>query len=257
VPATTPADGPAPDTQAPSVPAGLSATAGAGGVALAWSASSDDTGVAGYTIWRDGAQLATVAGTATAYADAAVAPATGYSYQVDAVDAAGNRSARSAPAAATTPGAGGPQTLVPVADAYTSEGAPTTRYGAATTLRVDATPLTRSYLRFSVSGLAAPATRATLRVYAASSHSAGHDVHAVADSAWEEGTITHASAPALGARVGSSRAATAGSWTSVDVTSLVTGNGPLTIGLSTASGTALSLASRESGANAAQLVIEP
>ncbi|MDX6646216.1 MAG: hypothetical protein QOK40_1943, partial [Miltoncostaeaceae bacterium] len=45
--------------------------------------------------------------------------------------------------------------------------------------------------------------------------------------------------------------------TSVDVTSLVTGNGTYSLGLSTTSGTALSLASRESGANSPQLVITP
>jgi hypothetical protein len=49
----------------------------------------------------------------------------------------------------------------------------------------------------------------------------------------------------------------AGSWTSVDVTSLITGNGTFTLGLSTTSGTALALSSRESGANSPQLVITP
>jgi hypothetical protein len=48
----------------------------------------------------------------------------------------------------------------------------------------------------------------------------------------------------------------AGVWTTVDITSLVTGNGTYNFALTTTSGTAFSLASRDAGANAPQLVIE-
>jgi chitodextrinase len=90
------------DTQAPSVPAGLSATAAsATRVDLAWSASADNVGVTGYTVYRDGTSLGTA--TSTSFADTAAAPATTYNYTVDAVDGAGNRSGQSAPASVTTP----------------------------------------------------------------------------------------------------------------------------------------------------------
>src|SRR5438067_8374119 len=93
------------DTIAPSVPAGLTATAGATiqQVSLSWSASTDNVGVTGYTIYRDGTQLGTVSGSTLSFLDNTVAGLTSYSYTVDAFDAAGNHSAQSAAAAVTTP----------------------------------------------------------------------------------------------------------------------------------------------------------
>jgi hypothetical protein len=91
-----------PDTRPPSVPTGLAATAASPTrVNLSWSAATDDVGVARYTVYRDGTSLGTT--TSTSFSDTAAAPATTYSYTVDAVDAAGNRSAPSAAALATTP----------------------------------------------------------------------------------------------------------------------------------------------------------
>src|SRR5580765_7231029 len=49
---------PAPDTLAPSAPTGLSTSAvGQDAATLAWNASSDNVGVAGYRIFRDGSQV--------------------------------------------------------------------------------------------------------------------------------------------------------------------------------------------------------
>jgi chitodextrinase len=93
------------DTTAPTQPTGLTATArGPNTVDLSWSASSDDVGVAGYTIYRDGSQVAAVGEATTSYSDTSALPSTTYSYTVDALDAAGNHSAQSDPASATTPG---------------------------------------------------------------------------------------------------------------------------------------------------------
>ncbi|ATB27055.1 carbohydrate binding domain-containing protein [Melittangium boletus] len=92
-----------PDTTAPSVPTGLTASgATSSSVALAWTASTDNYGVAGYEVFRDGGtQVASVTG--TAYSDTGLAPSTSYSYTVRAKDAAGNTSAHSAALAVTTP----------------------------------------------------------------------------------------------------------------------------------------------------------
>jgi len=58
-------------------------------------------GVTGYTIYRGGSMLTTVAG--TSYEDSKRGRSTTYSYTIDAFDAAGNHSAQSSPASATTP----------------------------------------------------------------------------------------------------------------------------------------------------------
>jgi chitodextrinase len=101
--AATPA---ATDTEPPSQPTGLKATAnGTNEVDLSWAASTDNVGVSEYVIYRDGTEVTTVAGTYTSYADTGLAYGSFYTYTVQAIDAAGNRSLQSSPAkAATGPG---------------------------------------------------------------------------------------------------------------------------------------------------------
>jgi hypothetical protein len=112
----------------------------------------------------------------------------------------------------------------------------------------------RSFLRFNVTGVTGTVTSATLRVWANSAQSTGYSAFAVVDNTWGETTITDANAPPFGAQLGSSGAALAGAWTSVNVTVAVTGNGTYSFGLSTTNSTALSLSSRQ-GANPPQLVV--
>ena len=89
------------DTTAPSVPSGLGATAvSTTQVNLGWAASTDNVGVTGYRVFRDGTPVATP--TATTYQDTNLTPGTTYTYKVSAYDAAGNESAQSVSASATT-----------------------------------------------------------------------------------------------------------------------------------------------------------
>jgi len=145
-------------------------------------------------------------------------------------------------------------TFVPVADAYVDASNPTNNYGTSTQIRVDGSPVVRSFLRFNVTGVSGTVTSATLRIYANSAQSTGYDTYAVADNSWGEKTITDANAPAFGSKLGSSGKVTAGSWTSVNVTGYVSGNGSFNFGLSTTNSTALALSSRE-GANPPQLIL--
>jgi chitodextrinase len=90
-----------PDTEAPSVPNGLSVAAvTTTGATLHWNAASDNVATTGYQVVRDGTVIATVTG--TSYADTNLSATTSYSYQVVAYDAAGNYSAASAPLGVTT-----------------------------------------------------------------------------------------------------------------------------------------------------------
>jgi len=91
-----------PDTTPPSPPSGLTAAvASPTEVDLSWTASTDDVGVAGYRIYRNGALVGTSA--TTSYADTAAQPSTSYSYYALAYDAAGNTSTPSNTASVTTP----------------------------------------------------------------------------------------------------------------------------------------------------------
>jgi chitodextrinase len=106
--ATTPA---APDTTAPSTPAGLTATAvSSSQINLSWAAATDNVGVTGYNVFRGGIQIATL-GAVTTFQNTGLTPSTTFSYTVRAFDAAGNASALSSLASATTPAA--PDTTAP------------------------------------------------------------------------------------------------------------------------------------------------
>jgi chitodextrinase len=91
------------DIQPPSAPTNLNANAiSSTQVDLSWTASTDNVGVTGYNVYRNGAVIASV-GAVTNYSDTTTAPSTSYQYTVAARDAAENISTVSAPASVTTP----------------------------------------------------------------------------------------------------------------------------------------------------------
>jgi chitodextrinase len=89
------------DTESPTAPTNLLATAiSSSQINLSWTASTDNVGVTGYKIYRNGSQIGTSA--ATSYSDSGLTASTTYSYTVSAFDAAGNNSIQSSSASATT-----------------------------------------------------------------------------------------------------------------------------------------------------------
>src|SRR5271166_3718688 len=94
-------DGTGGDTTPPSVPTNLSASAvSSSQINLTWTASTDNVGVTGYKIYRGGVQVGTSA--TNSYSDTGLTASTAYTYTVSAYDPAGNNSAQSASASATT-----------------------------------------------------------------------------------------------------------------------------------------------------------
>ncbi|WP_406835046.1 glycoside hydrolase family 6 protein [Streptomyces sp. AHU1] len=94
------------DTQAPTVPGGLTVgSTTSSSVSLSWSASTDNTAVTGYDIYRDGTKVGSATG--TSYTDSGLTASTTYSYTVRAKDAAGNVSASSTAVSATTKASSG------------------------------------------------------------------------------------------------------------------------------------------------------
>ena len=82
------------DETAPTKPANLQATPTATTIALSWTVSSDNVGVTGYNIFVDGVRVKRV--TDTSYTITLLDPDTEYWVEVEAFDAADNRSERSA-----------------------------------------------------------------------------------------------------------------------------------------------------------------
>ncbi|QQQ74254.1 PQQ-dependent sugar dehydrogenase [Saccharothrix sp. 6-C] len=91
------------DTEPPTTPAGVTATASGTTVTVRWTAATDNVGVTGYEILRDGAQVGSTSGaTTTSFTDSGLTANTRYQYQVRARDAQANRSAASTAVAVTT-----------------------------------------------------------------------------------------------------------------------------------------------------------
>lgn len=243
------------DSTPPSSPSGLTATAnGSRSIGLAWTAATDNVGVTGYDLYRDGTLLASL-GAVTAYLDATVAPATTYSYVVVARDQADNISAPSNTASATTGAPEPVRTFVVAADARVQEANPATNYGTSY-LRADgaADPDVESYLRFAVSGLTGSVTAATLRVFAYSGTSDGPALYSGSNT-WTEAGLTWSTRPGRGAVIfGDLGKVSSNSWLEYDVTAAVTGDGTYSFVLATATTDGVNIYSRE-GAQPPQLVV--
>src|SRR3989344_4064698 len=101
-----------PDTQAPTTPTNLTASAiSSSQINLSWTQSTDNIGVTGYRVYRGGTQVASPS--TTSYSDTGLSPSTTYSYTVAAVDGAGNISFQSTSAQATTQAPPPPDTTPP------------------------------------------------------------------------------------------------------------------------------------------------
>ncbi len=138
------------------------------------------------------------------------------------------------------------------ADTYVDASAPTTKFGTKAYVRVDGSPILNSYLRFTVSGVGTT-TSAVLRFYAESASSSGVSVHSVADTTWSESLMTYNNAPPMGPILTTTGSFAAASWVSVDVSSVVHGDGTYSFALTETGGTALKITSRE-GTNKPQLI---
>jgi len=99
------------DSEAPSVPANVAASAGTTGTIaiVTWDASTDDVGVTGYKVWRSTSEagsyvnIDSIAATSSpTYNDTSGVPGQEYWYKVSAYDAASNESALSAAAGPVT-----------------------------------------------------------------------------------------------------------------------------------------------------------
>ncbi len=122
------------DTTPPTAPTGLQAGgATTTSVQLTWNPATDNRGVTGYRIYRNGAAVGTTA--TTSYTDSSLTADTSYTYRVSAYDAAGNESDLSAQITARTLDPSQVlhtirlQTTTECDDAFLFGNNPTTNYG--------------------------------------------------------------------------------------------------------------------------------
>lgn len=166
-----------------------------------------------------------------------------------AICAAAVTCAFSAPAHAAT------VTIPAAADTYSSSANPNLTHGSLSYMKSQASPRRVSYLRFNVPQLSGSVTKATLSVRASGASSTGVSARVVANNTWTESGLTYNNAPGLGAELSHSAGFASGSWVPLDVTSVVVSQGPVSVGISTATGDKKTFATRESS-SPPRLVIE-
>lgn len=126
-----------------------------------------------------------------------------------------------------------PQTLVftPSDDAYISAAVPTKNFGNVTTLQVDGSPVKYIFMKFNISGLNGAAVQdAKIRIYNTEPSILGGSLRQITDNSWSQSTIKYNNAPIATGLVISSVARTlTNNWYEFNVTSLVSGDGQLSV----------------------------
>ena len=217
------------DSQPPTKPTGLTAKAvSSSQVNLTWNPSTDNVGVVGYNIIRNGSKISAV--TNTSFGDGTVVPSSAYTYKVSAIDAEGNTSDQSDPVAVSTPLPPKTITFKPAADATISKYSPKTNYGSSPYLIDDYGPYRNFLMKFSISGIGSrKVTNAKLRLYTTNPSPLGGIFYKTTTTTWGEKTVTWNSRPAVVSKLPTLDRVYSGRWYSVDLTKYITKDGTLSL----------------------------
>ncbi|HMC38987.1 MAG TPA: DNRLRE domain-containing protein, partial [Acidimicrobiales bacterium] len=146
-------------------------------------------------------------------------------------------------------------TIPASADARVARASPNANFGTATTLEVDRSPVMESFVAFDVADPGAPVTRATLRLFVVNQLGNGPKVYR-SDTGWAETALTWNTRPARHELLADIGSVTAGHWAAYDVTTAVSGPGPVSFDLVADSTGGTDFSTREASANHPELVVE-
>ncbi len=195
------------DSTAPTQPGNLTGNAPSGSkVDLSWNGSTDNVGVTGYKVYRNGSStpLASLGGSTTSYSDTTVAA---WHY----VHLPGERGGRGRERVVQgqhvgdhTWCGGGTLTFSPTDDATVDSSQPTVNFGGNSRLTADNSPANYSLLKFNVTGTSGcTISSAKLQLTVGSNTDDksvyGGDVYGVANS-WSESSVNWNTAPTAGTK---------------------------------------------------------
>ena len=134
-----------------------------------------------------------------------------------------------------------------VADARILASQPTTNFGAKPRLAVDNAPVKHTLIRYDVTGVGSDRVEsATLRLHSLDASGVGGILSRALDDDWSETSVTWNTAPAaLPTPTATLGAVAANTWVEFDVSSLVTGDGPLSVRISSSSSDGVEYVSRQ------------
>jgi titin len=240
---------------APVAPTGLTALAPGTQIALSWTDASNNED--GFRVERsvDGvtfSTLSSVVANVTTFTDNTVQSGIRYSYRVLAFNSAG-LSTYSNVASASAAQVG----FAPVADVTIRPDYPSSNFGTETELKVDGDPLKEVLLKFAVSGvLGRTVSKASLNLWVSTDGSVfGGSFYRVADNSWTENTVTWNNAPAADATPIASLGSVKTDFSySVDLTSVITGDGTYSLLLKSTNPDGVYYSSKE-GSHSPQLIV--
>lgn len=139
--------------------------------------------------------------------------------------------------------------LAPAADTYVSAGSPAQNFGAERRLNSDGNPEEQSFIRFAVQGISGPVASAVLRLQVANpSPAANGTIRLMSNTTWSETETIYTNRPAIdGAVVGTFNQVSDGTWVEVNLTSVITGPGVYSFGITQAGTDGVNFVSREVG----------
>ncbi|WP_426573901.1 PKD domain-containing protein [Aquihabitans sp. McL0605] len=156
----------------------------------------------------------------------------------------------------TAPPGTTPVTFQATADAQVKSASPTKNYGTTTDLRTRAgDPAYSSYIQFNPTGFTGTPAKAVLRLFVTDGSKAAGTLFKTS-TGWGETTITWSTAPAPTATLLNLGVEAQGVWVEYDVTSAVTGAGPIAFSL-VGTGTDSAIWTSRETATGPQLVITP
>jgi hypothetical protein len=144
-------------------------------------------------------------------------------------------------------------TFTPTDDTTIYEDSPSLNLGSRDALEVDQEEVKDILLRFEVSGVGTqPIASATLRLFSIDASPSGGIFYSTIDTRWSESTVTWATAPQpVGNSFATLDVVEPNEWYEVDVTSLINGDGPVSIRITSEHTDGADYASKE---NALQIV---
>jgi hypothetical protein len=148
-------------------------------------------------------------------------------------------------------------TFTPSLDTYVSATAPNTTFGRKSYYWTDAQPVRKAFMRFDLTGISGrEVTGVHLHMYQLDASTHGGDVHVVPSSTWTD-TITFNAQPAISPEVvGSFDAVAANTWYQIDLSpSIVTGDGPLSLAITSSDTDGAKWSSRE-GNKPPELIVD-
>lgn len=235
---------------------------------LNWIAAADPAGVTGYTVYRNGIAVGTVSGSETAYTVTGLQADSSYTFKVEAANAS-NALSNDGPYLTLTMPNPARTVLPPAEDTYVQGGGNAGKnFGALPALLVknfnaDQNLNRQAYMKYDLSLFPGEIGSAKLKMYAVDGENStiGVQAYGVENDTWKELAATWNNKPEIDHYIGSANVGKTAAWHEYDVTAFVKrqaaldGTASFALVQQAAAGHAVSINSRENGANRPYLEI--